>query len=254
MLFKEGEFRAFWFETGTPTFLVDRLASDKTWLPKLGQAQADIDLLSTFDVSFISIEALMFQAGYLTIDRTERSFGETLYFLRYPNQEVYQSLSNALLRQWTDGIQHAQPVQLNKRSLGQLLLANDFNGMQSLFSAFFASIPHDWYRNSPIAQYEGYYASVFYAYFASLGLDIVPEESSNAGRLDMAVRFNGNVYLFEFKVVELAPDGGALRQIKERGYADKYRALGQPIHLIGIEFSRDSRSVVGFEVESLITG
>jgi hypothetical protein len=74
---------------------------------------------------------------------------------------------------------------------------------------------------------------------------------SGAGRLDLALRFNGQVYLFEFKVVELAPEGRALQQLKERGYADQYRTAGQPIHLIGVEFSRERRSVVGFEVESL---
>ena len=132
-----------------------------------------------------------------------------------------------------------------------LLLANDFVGMEALFTAFFASIPHDWYRNNPIANYEGYYASVFYAYFASLGLDLAPEEASNAGRLDMALRFNGQVYLFEFKVVELAADGGALAQIKARGYAERYRGSGEPVHLIGVEFSRERRAVVACDVETL---
>ncbi len=67
----------------------------------------------------------------------------------------------------------------NKRRLGDLLLANDFDGMESLIGALFAGIPNEWFTNNPIARYEGYYASVFYAYFASLGLDIVTEESSN---------------------------------------------------------------------------
>jgi hypothetical protein len=67
----------------------------------------------------------------------------------------------------------------------------------------------------------------------------------------MAVKFNGQVYLFEFKVVEEEAEGRALQQIKDKKYADKYRALNQPIHLIGIEFSRKARNVVGFEVESL---
>jgi len=75
---------------------------------------------------------------------------------------------------------------------------------------------------------------------------------SGKSRLDMALKFNQQIYLFEFKVVELVPDGGALAQIKARGYADKYRALGQPIHLIGVEFSKESRAVVGFEVETLV--
>ncbi|WP_446007811.1 PD-(D/E)XK nuclease domain-containing protein [Candidatus Electrothrix sp.] len=153
-----------------------------------------------------------------------------------------------MLKAWTP----AQPSLLdNKQRLGQLLQANDFNGIHHLMATFFANIPNDWYRNNPIAHYEGYYAIVFYAYFASLGLDIVLEESSNKGRLDMAVRFNQQVYLFEFKVIELVPEGLVLAQIKERGYAEKYR--GQPIHLIGVEFSRKQRTVVGFEVETITT-
>jgi hypothetical protein len=82
-------------------------------------------------------------------------------------------------------------------------------------------------------------------------MDLTPEESSSAGRLDMALHFNGQVYLFEFKVVELEPDGGALAQIKARGYAERYRGGGQSIHLVGVEFSREQRALVGFDVESL---
>jgi len=67
----------------------------------------------------------------------------------------------------------------------------------------------------------------------------------------MAVRFKQQSYLFEFIVVELTPGGKALQQIKDKGYADKYRAEGHPIHLIGVEFSREQRSVVGFAVESV---
>jgi hypothetical protein len=248
LLFQKRSFRPWWFETATPTFLIDMLTEREVFVPQLSALHADADMLSAFDVERISTEALLWQTGYLTIDREEQHFGEYRYRLRYPNREVYQSLNNSLLRAWTpDG----QETLAHKTRLGELLLANDFAGMQELFTAFFASIPHDWYRNNPIARYEGYYASVFYAYFASLGLDLTPEESSNAGRLDLTLRFNGQVYLFEFKVVELAPEGRALQQIKERGYADKHRAAGQVIHLIGVELSREQRRVVGFEVETI---
>ena len=90
---------------------------------------------------------------------------------------------------------------------------------------------------------------MFYSYFAGLGLDVVVEDSTNHGRLDMAVRFNGHVYLFEFKVVEMAPEGAAMAQLKGRRYADKYRHLGQPIHLVAVEFSKDARNLAAFEVE-----
>ncbi len=248
LLFQKRQFRPWWFETATPTFVVDLLTERRTWLPELGQLETDAALLSSFDVDRMTSEALLFQSGYLTIDLEENIGGNYFYRLRYPNREVYQSLTGALLDAWTP----AGAVEVRQRkSLYRLLQHNDFAGLEALFTAFFASIPHDWYRNNPIAQYEGYYASVFYAYFASLGLDLTPEDGSSAGRLDMALRFNGQVYLFEFKVVELAPAGRALQQIKDRGYADKYRAEGLPIHLIGVEFSREQRTVVGFEVEQL---
>jgi hypothetical protein len=248
LLFDSREFRPYWFETATPTFLVDLLTEQQIFLPLLERQEGDDDLLSSFDIGAQTPEALMFQAGYLTIDHTENLGGSLYYILRYPNREVREALTGSLLRAWSP---NAQATVRGRMKLYRLLEANDFAAMQGLFTAFFASIPHDWYRNNPIARYEGYYASVFYAYFASIGLDVVPEESSNAGRLDMAVRFNGQVYLFEFKVVELAPEGRALQQIKDQGYADKYRDLGQPIHLIGVEFSREQRQVLSFEVQSL---
>ncbi|MDD2729556.1 ATP-binding protein [Malikia sp.] len=248
LLFDMREFRPYWFETGTPTFLVDLLTQRQTFTPELGQWVTMDSLLSTFDVDEISSEALLFQSGYLTIDSQFKMGARTEYTLKYPNQEVEASLNGVLLQALT-----ARSTETARQSgrLYRLLLANDFAGLRALFTAFFASIPNDWYRSNPIAQYEGYYASVFYSHFAALGLEIRLEDVTNHGRIDMTVLFNQNIYLFEFKVVELVPQGKALQQIKDRGYADKYRARGEPIHLIGVEFSREQRSVVGFEVETM---
>ena len=74
------------------------------------------------------------------------------------------------------------------------------------------------------------------------------EDSSSHGRLDMAVRAGGKVYLFEFEVVEMEPEGSALAQLQSRDYAAKYRHLGDPIHLVGVEFSRATRNVTAFAV------
>jgi hypothetical protein len=135
--------------------------------------------------------------------------------------------------------------------LYDLLQARDVPGLRELFHAFFASIPYNWYTNNSIAQYEGFYASVFYSYFASQGFDLRVEDATNHGRIDMTVILPGQIYLFEFKVVELLPEGRALQQLQNKAYADKYRALGLPVSLIGVEFSRESRNVVGFEVAQL---
>jgi hypothetical protein len=250
LLFNKRQFKSYWFETGTPSFLIELLANRQTWLPDLSQLESDADILSSFELEYIPTEALMFQPGYLTIEEEKHEFGEYWYRLRYPNKEVYQSLSNSLLRAWTSQAS-TQHVRQNKRQLQEILQSNDFSAMQSLFTAFFASIPHDWYRKNPIAQYEGYYASVFYAYFAALGLAITLEDSTNQGRIDMAVRYKQQIYLFEFKVVELSPKGTALQQLKDKNYAEKYQSENEPIHLIGVEFSKEQRSVTGFEVVTL---
>ena len=246
LLFRRRRFAAYWFETGTPTFLVETLFKRRVSSLELGAMEGSDELLSTFDVDDIATEALLFQTGYLTITDEEDLGGKVLYRLGYPNREVRQSLNESLLRYL---VRDATRHRVNSTQLYRLLEANDFAGMETLFHAFFASIPYEWYTNNDIARYEGYYASVFYSYFAGLGLNITVEDSSSHGRLDMAVLFNNNVYLFEFKVVELSSAGAALAQLQERRYADKYRALGQPIHLIGVEFSKDERNIAAFDVE-----
>ena len=244
LLFRNRNFKAYWFETGTPTFLVETLLSRGVGTLDLDNILGSDELLSTFDVDHIATEALLFQTGYLTIIQTEPRGSRTYYRLSYPNQEVRQSLNESLLNHLTGS--PAQQAEHSAR-LYDLLLVNDFAGLKSLFKAFFASIPYQWHTNNEIANYEGYYASVFYSYFASVGFDIVVKDSGSDGRLDMAVRFNDTVYLFEFKVVELSPEGSAMAQLQAKGYADKYRDLGEPIFMIGVEFSRETRNLIGFE-------
>ena len=246
LLFRRRRFAAYWFETGTPTFLVETLFKRRVSSLELGAMEGSDELLSTFDVDDIATEALLFQTGYLTITDEEDLGGEPVYRLDYPNREVRQSLNRSLLRYLA---KDSTRQMANSTQLYRLLEANDFAGLETLFHAFFASIPYEWYTNNDIARYEGYYASVFYSYFAGLGLNITVEDSSSHGRLDMAVLFNNHVYLFEFKVIELASAGSAMAQLQERRYADKYRALGQPIHLIAVEFSKDECNIAAFDVE-----
>ncbi|MFZ1640871.1 MAG: ATP-binding protein [Candidatus Contendobacter sp.] len=241
------EFKPYWFETGTPTFLIELLAARGFFTPNLTRLRTSLELLSAFDVDHIAVEALLFQTGYLTIHKAEEPIrGYWVYTLGYPNHEVETSLNASLLSVYTDDPSKSFTHRLR---LLDLLLANDLDGLKDLFHALFASIPHQWYDNNPISRYEGYYASVFYSHFAALGLDIVLEDATNQGRIDMTVKCQGRIYLFEFKVVEIAPKGRALQQLKDRSYAEKYRAGGEPIYLIGVDFSREHRNLVGFAWE-----
>ncbi len=249
LLFRNREFRPWWFETGTPTFLVNYLTEKGFFTPDLAGLRGSMTLLSTFDVGHIAPEALLFQTGYLTIKQIDEPIrGQWVYTLCYPNHEVETSLNSALLGGYLGEEMGSFEVRLR---LLDILKADDLFALRELFHSFFASIPHDWYRKNQLAGYEGYYASIFYSYFAALGLEIILEDATNKGRIDMTVRYNRRIYLFEFKVVEMVPEGKALEQLKSKGYAEKYRRYGEPISFIGVEFSRESRNIVGFEIEAL---
>ena len=115
----------------------------------------------------IGTQALLFQTGYLTVTGEEELGGKVLYRLGYPNREVRQSLNEHLLRHLVPDVEQQTA---NSMRLQRLLATHDCAGLQELFHAFFASIPYEWHTNNEIARYEGYYASVFYSYFAALGV------------------------------------------------------------------------------------
>ena len=249
LLFDAREFRPWWFETGTPTFLVDVLTERGYFTPDLAGVRASEALLSAFDVDHLAPEALLWQTGYLTFTGSRQIGARREYSLGYPNLEVESALNDALLKGLMgDATQAERAVS----RLYDVLVAADAEALRQHIASLFAAIPHQWHDGNPIARYEGFYASVFYSHLAALGLDLATEDASSHGRLDLRLRFDGRLWLFEFKVVELAPEGAALRQIKDKGYADKYRAEGLPMHLVGIEFSRNERTLVGFEVEMVM--
>ena len=255
LLFQKREFGPYWFESATPTFLVDILKQRGVFTPRLDRLQAKAQLLGRFDVDDITTEGLLFQTGYVTIkDVQEPMLGYRLYTLGFPNLEVESSLNDLLLP--VLGIGHSE-AQTHQLALLDILQRHDLPGLEAHLKALFAGLPHDWYRNNPIARYEGHYASVFYSHFAALGLAVTVEDASHHGRVDMTVDFGGDLYLFEFKVVEQLPEGKALEQIKAKGYADSYidksGSAGKPIHLIGVEFSSEKRQIVAFDVDSIAT-
>ena len=203
-------------------------------------------LLSSFDVGQISTEALLFQTGHLTLAGEVWRGGKRFYQLEYPNLEVRQSLNESLLDHL---VGDASRQEAHSFSLSQLLEDADIAGLERRFHALFAGIPYQWHSRNDLARYEAYYASVFYSYLAGLGVEVTVEDSTSRGRLDMAVRSEGHVYLFEFKVLEQAGRGAAMAQLKERGYADKYRHLEKPVHLVAFEFSAGERNVARLEAE-----
>ncbi|MDR1934843.1 MAG: AAA family ATPase, partial [Candidatus Accumulibacter sp.] len=124
LMFREREFRPFWFETGTPTFLVDMLTERQVYLPTLLKMESSTELISAFEVGAISTEALMFQSGYLTIAKEKNLGGNIMFTLTYPNREVRGALTGNILGRW---VKNPQKAVQSSFALYEALEVNDFD-------------------------------------------------------------------------------------------------------------------------------
>jgi len=253
LLFRKREFMSHWFETGSPSFLVKAMMERGASLMDLENRSADARQLSRFDIENIDMDALLFQTGYLTIRERVRDGHLTFYTLDYPNFEVRQSLSEYLLNYLG---QQTGRVSVTGRKLSSLLAANDFEGFAEHLKSFLGGIPYQWKAGNGPARYEAWYAGMLYACFSMIGLDFRAEESSGQGRSDMVVFHGGQVFVLEFKAVEDEAGAGealdgAIAQIRERGYGEKYRSRGEPVHLMGLVFGGPKRSLVAVRAERM---
>ncbi len=153
LLFRSRRFKAHWFETGSPSFLVNALTERRLSSLDLDRMAGDETLLSAFDVGEMATEALLFQTGYLTILDADDRNGRTRYRLGYPNQEVRESLNERLLMAL---LPDASRKLADEVPLRELLAANDFAGLEALFRSIFAGIPYEWHVKNAIQKYEGY--------------------------------------------------------------------------------------------------
>ncbi|TYT74958.1 ATP-binding protein [Desulfobotulus mexicanus] len=249
LYFSERQFRSFWFETGTPRFLITLLMEGHYSIPSIEQLYLGEELIDSFDVDRIRVETLLFQTGYLTIERMdEKMVGRRSYQLAYPNMEVKSSLNRWILNELVDDV---VAKSANETSLIRAIQEKSFNDLRDIFHRFFASIPHDWYRKNQLSGYEGYYASIFYCYFAACGFEIRAEDATNHGRMDLSLFYDDICCIFEFKVLENAGEGSAMAQLKDRKYHEKYQGSGKEIYLVAVEFSKKDRNIENFEVETV---
>ena len=240
---KNKEYRPYWWSTGNPSFLIDLLREQRYYLPDLENFVADDIVLDTFDVDHIDLVALLWQTGYLTFAEKWQSIDGTEYRLRVPNKEIQISLNNLFMRYLTD-LTH--DLRRRKKGIHQAMYRADMDGIRDNLSGLFAAIPYQNYANRIIQEYEGYYASVVYAYLASLGFQLVAEDTTNKGRVDLAILLPDKVYVIEFKVDQ---PGRALEQIKARGYHEKYLGRGREVYLVGISFDSEEKNILEFAWE-----
>jgi hypothetical protein len=234
----------YWFSSGTPTFLIRLIEKNQYFLPKLSNLVVGKELLDSFDINRLRLEVVLFQTGYLTIAKSEIDMFEGIeYTLKIPNREVLISFNNYILEYMTDTIS----LNSYKNGIYKALLAKDMEALKSAFVSMFASIPYNNYTKNSISKFEGFYATVVYTYFVSLGIEVITEDVTNHGRIDLTIRLDDAIFIVEFKVGK----EDALKQIKDKNYAQKYLSNGRNIYLIGMNFDEEERNLCGFEWEKI---
>ncbi len=200
-------------------------------------------LISSFDIDNIDFEIVLYQTGYLTIDKVETSiFGSPEYLLKIPNKEVKRSLSDIIIVD----LYKDKNVIPNKTAIYKSLLENDMDKFKGSLHSMFSSIPYNNYTKNDLAIFEGFYASIIYVYLQSLGFHIIGEDVTNKGRIDLTIKMDNTIYIIEFKV---DTKENALKQIKEKKYYEKYLNDNKNIYHIGIGFNTDDKNISEFEWE-----
>ena len=247
------QFQNYWWESGNPYFLIELLKKQNYNIPQLENITIGSELLNSFEVEKLKLEVLLFQSGYLTIDKFIQTPMGVRYKLKIPNLEVQISLNRLFLEYLTDN-----NFENERLEIYETLLEANLEKFKNTMVSVFSSIPYNNYVKNNIGEYEGYYASVFYSYLAGAGLEIIPEDITNNGRIDLTIKMNEKIYIIEFKVIKAknkkqkAKSNSGLEQIKEKKYYEKYQALN--IYLIGIEFDENKKNISNFIYENLKKG
>jgi hypothetical protein len=237
-------YQNYWFETGSPTFLIELFRKNQYFLPDLENIEVFQRTLSSFEIESLHPITLLFQAGYLTIEKTFIEREKLVYRLKIPNQEVRLALNDYFIEDYT-GI--SADLKSRQGDLYNDLSTGNIASFEQHIRSLFAGIPWRNFTNNDLANFEGYYASVLYAFFASLNAQIIPEDITNRGQADMTILLGNHIYVMEVKVVDNLPEGNniALEQIIKRNYAEKYRDReGKTVHELGLVFNKTERNLV----------
>ena len=248
-VFAKKELGDYWFESGTPTFMVHLFEQKVFELPDL---EKNINLsmrdMNEYRLSYVNLVPLLFQAGYLTIKDYKRE--EDTYILGYPNDEVKYAFLYNLMAVYTDGKSLSQGefrIGLFKEAMQK----GDIDRVLTLTKALMASIPYDSLPPDRLFLREQNYQTSIYLIFSLMGEYVRTEVHSSQGRSDVEVETADSIYIFEFKVGGKPQD--AIAQIKETGYADKHKASNKNIFLIGATISRNKRTLGKWMVEKVLS-
>ena len=229
---------SYWFETGTPTYLVDLLKQNHYELQHLTEEQTTADVLGSIDAMDDNPIPVLYQSGYLTIKGYDRRFG--LYLLGFPNEEVEKGFISFLMPYYA-------PVGRSE-SIFQISLftrdveAGRIDAFMTRLQSFFADTPYEL-----ACDLERHYQNVLFIVFKLMGFFTQVEYHTSQGRIDLVVKTDRYVYVMEFKLEGTAEE--ALRQIDEKQYAAPFAADPRRLFKVGVNFSNTLRGIERWIVE-----
>ena len=236
--FAEKKFGNYWFQTGTPTFLVEVLKRNKYDLHRLTEEMASSDSLNGIDTMERDPVPLLYQSGYLTIKGFNKRF--RYYTLGFPNKEVEEGFVRFLLPRYAS----IRPGGLAFEIVHFVteVRSGDIDGFMRRLQGFFADTPYELARDLEL-----HYQNVLFIVFKLLGFYTRAEYHTSQGRVDLVVQTDNYIYVMEFKLEGTAEE--ALQQINEKQYALPFTADPRRLYKIGVNFSAALRGIEKWVVE-----
>jgi hypothetical protein len=230
---KKADFKNYWYETGTPTFLLRLLPENEYNICDLEKLELKDSSFASFEVEKLNLMALMYQTGYLTVkdydDKTQ------IYTLSYPNREVRESFLESLANYFSQA-NVAYDAGSFVSKLASVLKENNLEKVFEVLKTFYANIDYE-----IKLKHEKYYQTVFYLLFTLLGYHAEVENHTNDGRMDAVIKTSTHIYVIEFKLDKTAKE--ALQQIKDRDYLQKFALDQRQKVLIGVDFDSESGQI-----------
>ena len=236
--FDKMKFGSYWFETGTPTYLVELLKQNHYSLQRIAHEETDADVLNSIDSASQNPVPVIYQSGYLPINGYDRRFG--MYRLGFPNREVEEGFIKFLLPYYANVDKIESPFQISK--FVHEVEQGDYDAFFRRLQSFFADTPYELVRDLEL-----HYQNVLFIVFKLIGFYVKAEYHTSEGRIDLILQTDQFVYIMEFKLDGTAEE--AIKQINDKHYAQAFNADKRKLYKIGINFSNKTRNIERWIVE-----
>ena len=238
--FSKGKIDAYWFGSGTPTYLINMLNRFDVLPANIAKMYAKASSFDAPTENMTSITPLLYQSGYITIKDYEPM--SEIYTLDFPNKEIKVGLFESLLPNYLEGM-YAETGNVTIARMSVLIRQNDMDGALKLLQTFFGTVP---YCNN--TNYEGHYQQVLFIIFSLLTHFLIDVEVHTPnGRVDVVMLTDSRLYIIELKLNK--DSNTAMQQINLRNYARRFALCGKPITKVGINFNTKSGHIENWIIE-----